>query len=215
MKARLLFLAAALTLAACDQKGSTDSTKERAGAEQEAARDVENRNLAAKAERMERDLAHRHFFYSALEGRYDGSVKVGNRTFAIRITLSKSLAPYAGDRVRQLSEIESELNNLFFHAQVIQWNPADPNTAFGCRVSQLRPDMTKGIVKIESAECTNRYEIYLGDGEADSFEQRRPRAARLAGLIRSKEVDQVNHLIGTIQPTTIPQTYTFTAKRAD
>ncbi len=44
----LLSLFFIVGLSACDQKSSTDSTKERAAAEQEGASKVENDNLAKK-----------------------------------------------------------------------------------------------------------------------------------------------------------------------
>lgn len=215
MKARILFLAAALMLAACDQKGSTDSTKDRARAEQEAGTDVDNRNLASKAEAMEKELSKRHSFYSALQGQYEGTVKVGDQSFGIKITLAKSLAPYLGDRTRQLTEIESDLTNLFFHAQVVQWHPADPSTAVGCRVNQIRPDMLNGTLTIASNECPNLYKIYLAEGDARPLEAKEQKAAALATKIRKKELEQVNNLVGVIQPSMNANTYTFIVKRTN
>lgn len=215
MKSLVLWLTLAAVLTACDKKSSPDSTKERAGAEQEAARDVENQNQAAKAEKMEKDLKQRHFFYSAVQGQYQGTVKVGNESFGIKITLAKSLAPYTGGRVRQLSEIESDLNNLFFHAQVVQWHPADPASAVGCRVSQLRPDMSTGTLTIASNDCPNLYKIYLSDGSARAYENRESIAQALAVRIKASELDQVSDVVGMIQPSMNANTYTFAAKRTN
>lgn len=202
-----------IALIGCDQKGTTDSTRERAKAEQEANNDVENRNLAHKAQKMESDLADRHYFYSALEGQYIGKVKVDNEFFNIKFNLVKSLPQYKGDRIRQLSEIENDLNNLFFHIQVIQWHPADMASAVGCRVSQIRPDMANGVLAIASSECVNLYTINLSDLLADKTSDLNEKARSVAEKIINKEIARVEALVGTVQPSTNANIYQFSVQR--
>ncbi|GIL17065.1 MAG: hypothetical protein BroJett040_08160 [Oligoflexia bacterium] len=214
MKLKIIITSLCLAaLIGCDQKGTTDSTRERAKAEQEANNDVENLNLAQKARKMESDLSDRHYFYSALEGQYLGKVKVENEFYNIKFNLVKSLPQYKGDRVRQLSEIENDLNNLFFHIQVIQWHPADMASAVGCRVSQIRPDMANGVLAIASSECVNLYTINLSDLLADINSDLNEKARSVAEKLINKEISRVEALVGNVQPSTNANTYQFSVQR--
>lgn len=213
MKTYALIAILAAGLAACDQKSSPDGTKERARAEQEAGREVENNNQAAKAERMELELKKRHLFYAAVQGQYEGNVQVGKDSYRIKLTLSRSIAPYTGDRVRQLSEIEADLNNLSFNAQVVQWHAADPETAVGCRVGQIRPELDRGVLVMTSSDCPNLYKVYISQGGARAFEGKEGKAETLAAAIKAETVGRIDDVVGTIQPSLNANTYTFAAKR--
>lgn len=213
MKTFIFIITTAFLMLGCDQRGSVDSTKERAKAEQEAGNDVENKNLAQKAQKMESDLADRHYFYSAVEGQYQGTVDVNGIAFNIKLNIVKSLPIYPGDRVRQLSEIENDLNNLYFHVQIIQWSAEDLNTAVGCRVSQIRPDMVKGALVIASSECANLYTISLSDLVSERMGGVHEKAKNVAEKIRQKQIALVDSLVGTIQPSSNASTYTFSVNR--
>lgn len=210
----LLTLLLGLGLVACDKKGNVDSTKERARAEEEANGEVQRKILAEKAKRMEDDLARRHFFYQAMSGKYEGDLVTNEGNLRIRITLAPSIPPYFGDRVRELSEIEADLNNLYFHAQIIQWHPQSDMSAVGCRISGLKPNMETGLLTVASTDCPNLYLIYIGDEnsgkKAIDIERR---AVELAGAVYTEQIDKVPRLIGAVQPSTNASTYTFNARR--
>lgn len=200
-------------IAACDQKSSTDGTRERATAEEEANMKVANENLAKKAEKMEKDLAARHRFYGALEGDYEGSLQANNENYKIKMTFAPSVPPYTGDRVRQLSEIENELNNLYFDIHVVQWHPSDESTAVGCRVGQVRPNMDRGTLVIASTGCPNLYKIYLSEEGIPFSEENVAKAEATARKIKTQELLLVPYLVGTVQPSSVASKYSFTMQK--
>lgn len=209
-----LTLLLGFSLLACDKKGSVDSTKERARAEEEANGEVQRKILAEKAKKMEDDLAIRHFFYQAMSGKYEGDLVTNDGNLRIRITLAPSIPPYFGDRVRELSEIEADLNNLYFHAQIVQWHPDSQMSAVGCRISGLKPNMESGLLMIASTDCPNLYLVYVGDDKSGkSAKDIERRAVEVANAIYTEQLDKVPRLIGAVQPSTNAATYTFNAKR--
>ncbi|MCB0348077.1 MAG: hypothetical protein KDD37_04540 [Bdellovibrionales bacterium] len=209
----LLSLFFIVGLAACDQKSSTDSTKERAAAEQEGASKVENDNLAKKAAAMEQDLAKRHNFYASIEGEYEGSMKVDQDTFKIKFTFSRSIPPYTDSRIRQLSEIENDLNNLYFHMQVVQWHPDDQSTAVGCRVAGLKPNMDAGSIAVASTDCPNLYTILLSEGGNSAFTDKVTKAKNVADKVKNFALQDVPFLIGAVQPSSNAGKYYFSVKK--
>lgn len=194
-------------------KQSAEKYKERGQAEQEGANQVENDNLAQKAEIMEKDLAKQHLFYSALEGEYSGTLKVDNDTFNIKFVFARSIPAYTGDRTRQLSEIESDINNLFFHLQVIQWHPDDQFTAVGCRVSGIKPNMDNGTLVIASNDCPNLYSVFLSENAETIFADAGVEAKNVAQKIKNKELLEVPYFVGSIQPTFNAAKYFFNVKK--
>jgi hypothetical protein len=213
MKQIILIAALSIGLIACDNKGSTKSTQDRARAEEEANTQVENQSQAAKAQQMEKDLADRHFFYGALEGEYEGNLRVDGEKYRVKFVLTRSLPPYSGERVRQLSEIENDINNLFFHMQVVQWHPSDPSTAVGCRVSGIRPNMDQGVLTIASPDCPNLYTVLLSEGGSNAFTQKIEKAEVVADKVRNRVISEVPTLIGSVQPSSNASRYTFQADK--
>lgn len=197
-------------------------------AQAEAEINAGNANLAAKAQLMEADLASRHLFYQALKGTYEGGLATERGEFKVRITLVPSLPPMTYNRTRQLEEITSDLNNLYFHAQVLQWNPANRLSSVGCRVENIRPDVNKGEIAIASSNCPNLYKLRIVDPEAERAvddaraartEERptskEPEVARAtAGAIRDGKILEVAEIRGEVHPTTNAAIYTLSVKRS-
>lgn len=213
MKNFMFGLAALALFAGCDAKGPRDGTIERATAESEAQRDVENKNLIGKAAKMEADLTARHRFYSALEGKFEGNVMVDREAYKMRLVLLRSLPEFVGDRTRQLSEIESDLNNLFLNVQIVQWHPSDPDTAVGCRISQVRPNMNSGTITFTSTECPSAYTVYLSEDRASS--KQAEVAVEAAARIKSGEEKTIGRYTGTVQPSWNAKVFTFDIKRVN
>lgn len=213
MKYLMLLIALSFGIAACDQKSSTDSTRDRAAAEQEGANKVENENLAKKAEAMEKDLAKRHVFYGALEGEYEGTLRVDTEAYKIKFTFARSIPPYTGNRVRQLSEIENDLNNLYFHMQVVQWHPDDNSTAVGCRVTGIKPNMDLGTLTVASSDCPNLYNVFLSEGGNNAFTNKSEKAKAVADKIKNFQLGQISYLIGSVQPSSNATKYSFSVKK--
>lgn len=197
----------------CDQKSSVDSTKQRALAEQEVGTFVENKNLDEKALKMELELSERHYFYSAIEGQYQGQVKTDFDTFYIKFNIVRSLPQYTGVRSRQLSEIESELNNLSLYIHIVQWHPDDNATAVGCRINQVRPDMKTGLMTFSSTECPNMYTVFLSDLSSDGKMKPSEKSKNMAEMIVNHKIYSVEEMVGNVQTTSSSNVFKFTVAR--
>lgn len=228
MKKLTLGLFALLALSACDGK-SRDGTVERATAEQEAARDVDNKNLRQKSEQLESYLAAQHKLYGAVEGEYEGTVMVNRSAAKIRLTLTRSIQEYKGGRTRQLTEIETDINNLRFNVQARQWHPKYPGSAVGCNYAQVKPDYNQGFIELQPAnansECKLTYRIFLNkgglpDSELRDMDPASPRwsdvrgiARGLSGQLNSGELTQIDELVGAVQSTFGEAPFNFDVKR--
>lgn len=182
----------------------------RAQAEEQLS--VENGGLTAKAVKMEQDLASRHQFYQALAGTYEGELATEQEKFNIRITLVPSLSPLPVDRVRQLEEISSDINNLYFNAQIVQWSSDNTLSSVGCRVSQIRPDMVNGTVSIASPECSNLYLLKIASKKARSATTK-PDPKDTTKLIRQGKIKAVPSILGEVRPTTNSAIYNLFVNR--
>lgn len=202
-----------LVTSACDQKSSPDKAKERASAEGEAQKEVENKNQAQKAMGMESELANRHIFYSALEGEYEGKIKIGNDNFNIKMIFARSILPYTGTRVRQLSEIELDLNNLFFYTKIVQWHPSDQTTAVGCQINGSRPNMDLGNMTLSSNDCSNFYQISFSEDGIFDEKLNSEKSKNLSLKIKNNQLTNIPFLFGIIQPSNNAIKYSFIAKR--
>lgn len=156
-----LMILFAISLVSC---GNDDKRlKEKTRMEGETLTSVENNNLAAKAAAMEKDLTRRHRFYQAVKGNYEGEIDSNLGSFKIRITLTPSLPPLQVDRIRQLNEIEFDLNNLMLNTQVVIWDPGSSSSAVGCRISNVRPNIETGELTLSDESCPNLYRIKVFD----------------------------------------------------
>jgi hypothetical protein len=221
MRCLSLILLSAI-IVGCDQ--GNDRLIEKAQIEgREQARsqlDMQNQNLAKKAKKMEEDLSSRHLFYQAVRGTYEGTMKTERGEFNVRLTLIPSLPPYYGDRVRQLEEIASDLNNLYFNAQVVQWNPANNLSAVGCRVENIRPDIIQGEIPIASSNCQNLYQLKIIDEEIErnitvgnEKSNDRELAREVSRSIREGRITEVSEIRGEAQPTTNASVYNLVVRR--
>jgi hypothetical protein len=216
MSKTLFLLILSFTLIACSK--NDDRLKEKAALESESSTTsavrVENENLAQKAEKMESDLAKRHRFYQAIKGTYEGDIKTNLGTFNIRITLTPSLAPVPLNRVRQLEEIASDLNNLTLNAQVVQWDPNNTNSAVGCRMSGIKPDIIKGELAISTESCPNLYLMKVTEREfSGTASESAEMANRIAGQILRGDTDEVDSIVGQVQPSSNASIFKFVATK--
>ncbi len=176
-----------------------------------------------RAIKMEEDLSRRHHFYQSLKGTYEGTLQEEGGSFNLRITFAPSLPPYPKDpsRIRTIEEITSDLTNLYFNVQVIQWSPQNPLTSVGCRVEGVRPDMITGEVFISSEICPNFYALLLSDATSqDSIgtlnnNQEKELATSLAQAIIEGQLTTVSQIQGQVRPTTNAAIYEFIAKRVE
>ncbi|MCC7442685.1 MAG: hypothetical protein IT285_13705 [Bdellovibrionales bacterium] len=179
----------------------------------EAALTAENENLATKARAMEADLARLHRFYQAVKGTFEGTLQTEAGAYKIKIVLAPSLPPYTTDRVRQLDEIVSDLNNLHLKVQVVQWHPSNPLSAVGCRVENIKPDTINGEVTIASENCANLYALTIAADGVSSVTDHSTDAGALAHAVLSGNVDKVNAIRGDVHPSTNASVYPLIVRR--
>ena len=194
--------------------------KERAAVEGESTSQsqmrVENANLAAKAEQMEKDLARRHRFYQALKGVYEGVINTDIGDFNIRMTFTPSMAPMQYNRVRQLEEIASDLNNLTINAQILQWDSSNVATAIGCRVSDVRPDLEKGTLAISTENCPNLYRISVTErSQTGTQSETAYTAQRVSNDVLRGDLFEIDSIVGTVQPSTNAAIFKFVAQKVE
>lgn len=184
MKRYVVLAIALIGLAGCeaDKQGINEKAVIEGKATSEAGIQAENANLASKAREMETDLSLRHRFYQAVRGTFEGDLETNQGTYRIRLTLVPSLNPYRTPRTRQLDEIVSDLNNLYFNAQVVQWNASNPLSAVGCRVNGIRPDLVNGEITIAAEACPNLYSLRIADVAAAAVDAG---TARLSDISRA------------------------------
>lgn len=161
MKKLTFLVTALLILTACDQKGSTESTKERAKAEQEAGTDVNNNNLAKKAEKMEEDLRKRYRFFAAIDYNYEGRFMIGKNNYKLKITLVPTLRLVETGRVRTLEEIQDDFNNLMLIAKTAVWDADNNRGIDGCVFDKVSPGYVNGNIELASSICANSFSIKL------------------------------------------------------
>lgn len=196
-------------------------------AQAEAGISAQNGNLAEKSQEMEADLTTRQLFYRAVRGTYEGSMSTEAGDFKVRITLVPSLPTYGVNRVRQLDEITADINNLYFNAQVVQWNPANKLSAVGCRIENVRPDLNSGEISIASSNCPNLYVLRISDPQfvkANSKDQGEDREKEhsgsqnnmsvvLASSIREGKMTALPQIVGEVYPSTNASVYKLTVNR--
>lgn len=212
------FLIFGILLISVSCSKNNNRMKEKAALESESATisqiGVENANLAEKARKMEEDLNRRHLFYQALKGVYEGVISTNLGSFNIRLTFTPSLAPLPVNRIRQLEEISSDLNSLSMNAQVIQWDPNNRNSAVGCRVSGIKPDIIKGEMSISTESCPNLYLITITErGLNASSTENEENAKRISQDLLNGYSHEVDSIIGKVHPSTNASIFKFIAHK--
>lgn len=203
---------AAGSMVGCNSTKSDEKIKDIAGIQGEAQANAGWEVLDARSRAMEADLETRQRFYQALEGTYEGALRLSQGDFKIRLTLSPSLPRYVpSDRVRTIEEVAADLNNLHLNVQIVQWNPLTHFGSVGCLVGNVRPDIIGGYVNVVSESCPNHYRFEISDAMMDRLDARA--ASSLASEITAGRLDSVPRLNGRVQPTTTANVYRFSAER--
>lgn len=191
----------------------------RAVAEQGIA--AQNEMLKARAAGMERDLSKRHRFYQSLSGTYQGDLETEAGTYRIKITLAPTITPYPVERMRLPEEIANDLNLLSFSAQIVEWNPANPLSAVGCRVENLRPDLSRGVITISKEACGSVYSLAISDSRVAGTTSKgkvltsAERSKATAAQVLSGKITSISDIRGLKRPTTNAQEYPFTLRKSE
>lgn len=181
---------------------------------------VQNDNLDKRALQLETELSRKQFFFSALEGTFEGSFFAGEKEFKTRVTLIPSLPPYTANRIRTLEEVTADLGNLYFSIQTTHWNSKGTAVAAGCIFSQIRPDYDNGQVVAASGNCSNVYKISMYDSKEDegSIESTKTgdilsKSQSISSKVLSKQMEKINEIHIVIQPTLVAKTFVTVLKR--
>lgn len=212
-------------IAGCSQGGDS-RLQEKADIESKTAAknqtDAELEMQNVRANEMEQDLARRHRFFQATKGKYEGSFNTSLGEFQIRILLVPSLSPIKTERERLPEEIAYDLNNLHFNAQIQQWSAANPASAVGCRVENIKPNLDLGMINIMSSNCPNVYFLALSeqttkqDVSAEEYYKNvldSGASAQRSQQVLDATIDLIDEFAGFIQLTNISTSYYFRAKR--
>ena len=192
MFVRFVFYVFAITILGCAEQ-SLDKYKERAQAEEEAGRDVENENLARRARAMELDLRKRYKFYTSISNDYQGQFKINKNSYMLRIIFLPTLHILETERVRSLEEIQDDLSNLFLNAEVRVWSEESNIGVNTCVFEKIKPDMNNGWVQLMSSSCSNRFLIKLTENNI-SLQNRNVTSANLARAILNNEQTTIDYL---------------------
>ena len=206
--------------ARAEQEVLREYDKERSRKEQEAARESENKAQAEKAQKMEAELAAWHNYYSALEGQFTAEVLLEGRSYRLQFIFLKSIPAFSGGRVRQLSEIETDKNNLNFQVTVNHWEENNDKVVEGsnvrCDGNQIKFQSMDSGSLIVSAACkyaVNTYAILFSQSGL-STEKVETVAKNVAGKINKNELQKVDWIVGEIRLSSNPKHgIPFRAKR--
>lgn len=201
-----------LVLAGCDE-GEFNVLGEQAALQAQKQVDAENENLLKRAAEMEADLASRQRFYEGVRGTYEGVFQTDAGEFNMRVTLVPSVPPYRSSRIRSLEEIASDLSNLHFNIQIVQWSPSSPMSAVGCRIEEVRPDLVRGRIDIASENCANAYVMTLSEGALREAVSRE--AESIAEALIGGSQNTVSRIVGQVLPSTTASIYEFSVVRME
>lgn len=184
-----------------------------------------------RAQILEDDLTTRQNFYQSVSGTYEGKIVASEGEYLLRIRLVPSVPPYRpGSRIRTPEEVISDLNNLYFKAQIVQWKEGSSIGAMGCRVDHVRPDLNEGSISIASSDCPSFYQIYISDLTSSAsvdlpvetmsnlplvLDRARVLASSLMSQRNEPVESRVRSIVGKVFPTSAAKSFAFGAKKID
>lgn len=151
---------AAFNLIACAKTQGNERLREKADIDAKSGQDAVDK----RATDMEARLLRQQRFYQALNGKFEGKMKVDKNTYTVRFLITPTIALYEGDRVRSVDEITYDLTNLAFNIEEVTTAPISKNKVFstGCVYSAIKAKTDEGFVLASSANCPVSYTLSLG-----------------------------------------------------
>lgn len=158
----LLSLGLIVIISGCAEQ-SAEKLKDRAKAEEQANRDVNNENIDQRSQALEDELQRRFRFFSGVNHTYEGTMISNQTAFVVKIDLSPSLFPPRVSRPRSLEEVQFDLNNLSLHAVVNFIDKKSLTGIGGCTFASIKPDLRRGVIFLISDECPQTFYLELKD----------------------------------------------------
>lgn len=206
-----LLLISILAVGCDDSQELADSLKTQSEVTSQANIDANTRNTQERSLEMESDLERRQRFYQGIRGRYEGTFSTAQGDFNLRITLTPTVAPFPFRdfrSFRQLEEIIADLNDLAFNIVIMQWNPQTNLSAVSCTIENVRADLVRGLIAINSKDCTSGFNLFIS--EAGTSRADRMIVARdLARSILDDQIDSVDEITGEIIPSSNAEIFNF------
>lgn len=201
-------------LLACS-KGGDSRLAEQASIQSQQDVEAQNANQRTWAERMENDLNKRKYFFSALQGEFEGNLEIEGIIFNMTAKFLPSFPIEFPQRVRTLDEVNFELQNLTLNMHLKLENPRVSNSGVSCTIENYRPDIFNGVIGIISESCKNIFNLAVTDEfDLDVSNAREKRAKTLAEDIISGRMDTISMLDGLFESGVSSKKYRFFLKRS-
>ena len=186
MKISLLFiLACSLLISGCEKQGNErleEKAKIEGGAAAQEQAIREKQLLTERSKEMEVALSSQQDFYESRSGHFEGYVTKGAEKFQVKISIFPNISRYTQSRIRTPGEIEKELIDLAFNAQIMQWHGKELVSSTECKVLNLRPNIKTGELNIISPDCKYTYYLRLDNNEITGTAQPPANPTLLFGL---------------------------------
>ena len=124
---------------------------------------AENDNRSVLSAGPERELNRIKNFMQAVKGEYKTSIEIMRIPLDLYIDILPSKEIIFYDRVRNVEEIQAELNELSLTIKVLIENPNIPNSGSTCIFEGHKPDTKNGIMKLIKDRCKNTFVLGLDE----------------------------------------------------
>ena len=160
---------------------------------------------------MEEDLTRLHNLYDAISGEYQGVMKSDQYEFLVRFEIKPTLSRYQGSRIRQPSEVESDLLNLKLVVYETTTALNNSGSVYGCNYLEVKPIVAKGEIYLTTQSCQRNFEIKFSDGTNEL------QASQLALMAQNGEIKTIPYF-DVIQRSVFnasPKSFRVTATQAE
>ena len=154
-----------LLLVSCSKNGDDRIAEQETIRAQEQV-NAENDNRTVLSAGPEKELNRIKYFMKAVKGEYRTNIEIMSIPLDIYIDILPSKEIVFYDRVRNVEEIQAELNELSLTIKVLIENPNIPNSGSTCIFEGHKPDTKNGLMKLIKDGCKNTFVLGL-DGATE------------------------------------------------
>lgn len=162
MKTLTIFTLLVLTLVSCSKNGD-DRIAEQENIRAQEQVNAENDNRTVLSAGPEKELNRIKNFMKAVKGEYKTAIEIMSIPLDIFVDIVPSKEIVFYDRVRNVEEIQAELNELSLTIKVLIENPNIPNSGSTCIFEGHKPDTKNGIMKLIKDGCKNTFVLGLDE----------------------------------------------------
>lgn len=131
----------------------------------------ENKNLAQKAEFMEKDLLKRVKINDALSGDYRATLVVKEQRVNIEMSIQPNFIPATTKRIRTLEEITLDLAQVSLDILIKRY-PDGSDVIYDqpCAFDSIMPDINESRLLISDSSCSSFYQLNFKHHELNPLE---------------------------------------------